>query len=72
MKKETILGKKMFKAGFPYCYTENGYERHCKSCIMQYKIRMKRKKLDEIFEKYKNKLNKTYEKRNNIRKSKKS
>ena len=37
--KETKLGKKMVEAGFPYCYSEKGWLRHCKTCVRMYKFR---------------------------------
>ena len=40
MLKETKQGKAMVRAGFPYCFAEGGYERHCKACIEMYKKRL--------------------------------
>ena len=39
--KQTKLGKKMVEADFPYCFQEKGYSRHCKTCIIIYKKRLK-------------------------------
>lgn len=35
--KETKLGKEMVENGYPYCYSEKGWLRHCKTCIKMYK-----------------------------------
>jgi hypothetical protein len=40
--KETKLGKKIVEAGFPYCYQEKGWCRHCNSCIKMYKKMIKK------------------------------
>lgn len=34
--KETKMGKILVKAGFPYCFQEKGYSKHCKTCIIIY------------------------------------
>ena len=34
--KET-LKEKMLKAGYPYCYRIKGVDRHCETCIKNYK-----------------------------------
>jgi hypothetical protein len=33
--------KEMRKAGFPYCYKENGVEQHCRTCIKVWKTSLK-------------------------------
>lgn len=40
--KQTKQGKEIVKAGFPYCYTEKGWNKHCKTCIRMYKRKIKR------------------------------
>ena len=39
--KETKLGKKISEAGFPYCYSNKGWLKHCPSCLKSYKYRIK-------------------------------
>jgi len=43
--KETKLGKEMVREGYPYCYRIKGVDKHCETCIKNYKLRIKREKL---------------------------
>jgi hypothetical protein len=47
LKKQTKLGKEMVKAGFPYCYSKKGWEKHCLSCLRNYKNYIKLIKFKE-------------------------
>jgi len=42
--KETKFGKTLVKAGYPYCYRIKGVDKHCESCIRNYK-----KKLSPVY-----------------------
>jgi hypothetical protein len=41
--KETKLGKEMRVAGFPYCFSNKGWLKHCPACIRVYKFKKKLK-----------------------------
>lgn len=40
---DSLQPQQMVKAGYPYCYKENGVPRHCETCIKYYKLSVNKK-----------------------------